>query len=153
WKPHERGNLLIDLARHIREHAEEWAELECRDVGKPMSQARADAEAAARYFEFYGGAADKVMGDTIPIEDGLLNATVLEPMGVTAHIIPWNYPLQIIARSVGAALATGNAIVVKSAEDTPMTAHALAEWFAESPLPKGIYNHVTGLGSGARSEE
>lgn len=149
WKPHERGNLLIDLARHIREHAEKWAEMECRDVGKPMSQARADAEAAARYFEFYGGAADKVMGDTIPIEDGLLNATVLEPMGVTAHIIPWNYPLQIIARSVGAALATGNAIVVKSAEDTPMTAHALAEWFADSPLPKGIYNHVTGLGAGA----
>ncbi|MCW1928672.1 aldehyde dehydrogenase family protein [Bhargavaea beijingensis] len=149
WKPHERGNLLIELARYIRENAEHFAELECRDVGKPLTQARADAEAAARYFEFYGGAADKVMGDTIPIEDGLLNATVLEPAGVTAHIIPWNYPLQIIARSVGAALATGNAIVVKSAEDTPMTAHALAEWFADSPLPKGIYNHVTGLGAGA----
>ncbi|SDD93542.1 aldehyde dehydrogenase (NAD+) [Bhargavaea beijingensis] len=149
WKPHERGNLLIELARYIRENAEHFAELECRDVGKPLTQARADAEAAARYFEFYGGAADKVMGDTIPIEDGLLNATVLEPAGVTAHIIPWNYPLQIIARSVGAAIATGNAVVVKSAEDTPMTAHALTEWFADCGLPAGIYNHVTGLGSGA----
>lgn len=145
-KPFERGQLLVRLADHLRANAEQWAKWECEDVGKPISQARGDVESAARYFEFYGGAADKVMGDSIPIEDGLLNVTVLEPLGVTAHIIPWNYPLQIIARSVAAAIATGNAVIVKSAEDTPMTAHALAEWFAASDLPKGIFQHVTGLG-------
>ncbi|NYF23260.1 aldehyde dehydrogenase family protein [Sporosarcina sp. JAI121] len=145
-KTFERGQLLVSFASYIRENAEQWSEWECEDVGKPMSQARSDVEAAARYFEFYGGAADKVMGETIPIEEGILNATVLEPLGVTAHIIPWNYPLQIISRSVAAAIATGNAVIVKSAEDTPLTAHAIAEWFAASDLPKGIFQHITGLG-------
>lgn len=145
WKAYERGQLLIELAHYIRMHAEEWSLLECRDVGKPLSQARADIEAAARYFEFYGGAADKVMGDTIPIEDGLLNAVVLEPVGITVHIVPWNYPIQITARSVAAAIATGNAVIVKSAEDTPLTTHAIAEWLADK-LPKGIFQHITGLG-------
>ncbi|MFJ7667011.1 aldehyde dehydrogenase family protein [Lysinibacillus sp. NPDC097195] len=144
-KAFERGQLLIELANYIRMHAEEWSLLECRDVGKPLTQARADVEAAARYFEFYGGAADKIMGDTIPIEDGLLNAVVLEPVGVTLHIVPWNYPLQITARSVAAAIATGNAVIVKSAEDTPLTTHAMAKWFAEK-VPKGIFQHITGLG-------
>ncbi|MFF3099992.1 aldehyde dehydrogenase family protein [Viridibacillus arvi] len=146
-KPYERGQLLVRLAAHIRNNAEQWSKWECEDVGKPISQAKADVEAAARYFEFYGGAADKVMGDTIPIEEGILNATVLEPVGVTAHIVPWNYPLQITARSVAAAIATGNAVIVKSAEDTPLTTHAIADWFAESELPKGIFQHVTGLGA------
>ncbi|MEF7496935.1 aldehyde dehydrogenase family protein [Lysinibacillus sp. fkY74-1] len=145
WKAFERGQLLIDFAHYIRQHAEEWSLLECRDVGKPLTQARADIEAAARYFEFYGGAADKVMGDTIPIEDGLLNAVVLEPVGITVHIVPWNYPVQITARSVAAAIATGNAVIVKSAEDTPLTTHAITEWLAEK-LPTGIFQHITGLG-------
>lgn len=145
-KPFERGQLLISFAEFIRENAEEWSKWECEDVGKPISQARADVEAAARYFEFYGGAADKVMGNTIPIEDGILNVTVLEPLGVTAHIVPWNYPIQIISRSVAAAIATGNAVIVKSAEDTPMTAHAIAKWFSTSDFPKGIFQHITGLG-------
>ncbi|MEQ6354030.1 aldehyde dehydrogenase family protein [Lysinibacillus sp. M3] len=144
-KAYERGQLLIELARYIRLHAEEWSLLECRDVGKPLTQARADIEAAARYFEFYGGAADKVMGDTIPIEDGILNAVVLEPVGITVHIVPWNYPIQITARSVAAAIATGNAVIVKSAEDTPLTTHAITEWFANK-VPKGIFQHITGLG-------
>ncbi|WP_019413341.1 aldehyde dehydrogenase family protein [Paenisporosarcina sp. TG20] len=145
-KPFERGQLLISFAHFIRENAEEWSKWECEDVGKPISQARADVEAAARYFEFYGGAADKVMGNTIPIEEGILNVTVLEPLGVTAHIVPWNYPIQIISRSVAAAIATGNSVIVKSAEDTPMTAHAIAKWFATSGFPKGIFQHITGLG-------
>ncbi|QPQ36235.1 aldehyde dehydrogenase family protein [Lysinibacillus sp. JNUCC-52] len=144
-KAYERGQLLIQLAQYIRMHAEEWSLLECRDVGKPLTQARADVEAAARYFEFYGGAADKIMGDTIPIEDGILNAVVLEPVGVTVHIVPWNYPLQITARSVAAAIATGNAVIVKSAEDTPLTTHAMTKWFADK-LPRGIFQHITGLG-------
>ncbi len=145
-KPFERGQILIEFARVLRENAREWAEVESNDVGKPLRQALADVEAAARYFEFYGGAADKLMGDTIPIEDGILNAAVLEPMGVTVHIIPWNYPLQIISRSVAAAIATGNAVIVKSAEDTPMTANLITKLFKESRIPSGIYQHLTGYG-------
>ena len=144
-KPFERGQLLVELAQYIRANAESWAELESLDVGKPMSQARADVEAGARYFEFYGGAADKVMGETIPIEDGLLNAVVLEPVGVTVHIVPWNYPIQITSRSVAAAIATGNAVIVKSAEDTPLSTHEIMKWLKDR-LPKGIIQHVTGYG-------
>lgn len=144
-KPFERGQILVELAQYIRQNAEHFAQLESLDVGKPLQQARGDIEAAARYFEFYGGAADKVMGDTIPIEDGILNAVVLEPIGVTVHIVPWNYPIQITSRSVAAAIATGNAVIVKSAEDTPLTTHELVKWLNER-LPKGIIQHVTGLG-------
>lgn len=146
FKPFERGQLLLEMASYIRKHAEELSLLECQDVGKPLSQARADIEAAARYFEFYGGAADKVMGDTIPIEDRMLNMNVLEPVGITVHIVPWNYPIQITSRSIAAALATGNAVIVKSAEDTPMTTHKMAEWLHHSYLPKGIFQHITGFG-------
>lgn len=146
FKPFERGQLLYELAAFIRQHGERLSQLETEDVGKPLSQAESDVEAAARYFEFYAGAADKSFGDSIPIEDGLLDVTVLEPMGVTLHIVPWNYPLQIFSRSVAAALATGNAVIIKSAEDTPMTTHALTEWFKDSKLPKGIFQHITGIG-------
>src|SRR5690606_36810703 len=103
-------------------------------------------DAAIRYFRFYAGAADKVMGETIPIEDGLLDYVVREPVGVTAHIVPWNYPIQIISRSVAAAIAMGNTVVVKSAEDTPLTANQLTMYFDELNLPRGVYNHVTGYG-------
>lgn len=144
-KPFERGQLLVELAQFIRQNAEHFAQLESLDVGKPLQQARGDIEAAARYFEFYGGAADKVMGDTIPIEDGIFNAVVLEPIGVTVHIVPWNYPIQITSRSVAAAIATGNAVIVKSAEDTPLTTHELIKWL-NARLPKGIVQHVTGFG-------
>ncbi|MEK4080756.1 aldehyde dehydrogenase family protein [Solibacillus sp. FSL K6-1126] len=144
-KPFERGQLLVEFAQFIRQNAEHFAKLESLDVGKPLQQARADVEAAARYFEFYGGAADKVMGDTIPIEDGIFNAVVLEPIGVTVHIVPWNYPIQITSRSVAAAIATGNAVIVKSAEDTPLTTHEIVKWL-NARLPKGIIQHVTGFG-------
>ncbi|MCM3356636.1 MULTISPECIES: aldehyde dehydrogenase family protein [unclassified Psychrobacillus] len=146
FKPFQRGQLLVELAGYIRLHAEELAALESLDVGKPMNQARADVEAAARYFEFYGGIADKVFGDTIPIEENLLNVTVVEPIGVTVHIVPWNYPIQITARSVGAALATGNVVIVKSSEDTPLSTNFLAQWFHEK-LPKGVFQHLTGYGA------
>lgn len=142
----DRGDLLFAIADKMQESRDELAELETTDVGKPLSQAYADVDAAIRYFRFYGGAADKVMGDTIPIQDGLLDYVVREPVGVTAHIIPWNYPLQIISRSVAAAIATGNTVVVKSAEDTPLTALRLSEFFAELDLPAGVFNHVTGYG-------
>lgn len=146
YQAFERGEILFDMAEKIKQNRDELAKLESTDVGKPLSQAYADVDAAVRYFRFYGGAADKVMGDTIPIQDGLLDYVVREPVGVTAHIIPWNYPLQIISRSVAAAIATGNTVVVKSAEDTPMTAMKLAEFFDELDLPSGVFNHVTGYG-------
>ncbi|GAB3798162.1 aldehyde dehydrogenase family protein [Virgibacillus kimchii] len=145
-KPHERGDLLFDIADKMKAERENLAKMESMDVGKPLSQAYADVDAAIRYFRFYGGAADKVMGDTIPIEDGLLDYVVREPVGVTAHIVPWNYPLQIISRSVAAAIAMGNTVVVKSAEDTPMTAMRLTAFFEELDLPTGVFNHVTGYG-------
>lgn len=144
--PYERGCLLFKIAEKIRENRDELAELETMDVGKPLTQGYADVDAAARYFEFYAGAADKVMGDTIPIQDGIIDYVVREPVGVTGHIIPWNYPIQIMSRSVAAAIATGNTVVVKSAEDTPMTAHKLTEFLAELDLPDGVFNHVTGYG-------
>lgn len=145
-KPFERGDILFQIADKLEQAKDEIAELETVDVGKPLSQSYADVEAAVRYFRFYGGAADKVMGDTIPVQDGILNYVVREPVGVTAHIIPWNYPLQIISRSVAAAIATGNTVVVKSAEDTPLTAMKLTEIFEQLDLPSGVFNHITGYG-------
>ncbi|WP_416144159.1 aldehyde dehydrogenase family protein [Planococcus koreensis] len=146
FKPFERGQFLHETARYIRDNAEELAALESLDTGKPSAQATSDVEAAARYFEFYGGMADKVFGDTIPVEADLLNVTVIEPIGVTLHIVPWNYPIQITSRSVAAALATGNVVIVKSSEDTPLSTNFLAKWFHEK-LPKGVFQHVTGYGA------
>ncbi|ASN06274.1 aldehyde dehydrogenase family protein [Virgibacillus necropolis] len=145
-KPHERGEILFSIAEKLKADRDELARLETIDVGKPLSQGYADIDAAIRYFRFYGGAADKVMGDTIPIEDGLIDYVVREPVGVTAHIVPWNYPIQIISRSVAAAIATGNTVVVKSAEDTPMSAMRLTQFFDELDIPVGVFNHVTGYG-------
>ena len=108
----------------IADNVATLAALEVMDVGKPLTQARADAVALARYCEFYGGAADKVMGETIPYMNGYTVYTLREPLGVTGHIVPWNYPMQIIGRSVGAALAAGNACVLKPAEEACLTALA-----------------------------
>ena len=121
----ERGRLLFRLRDLVLEKVEHLARIEAIDVGKPLKQARADAVALARYLEFYGGAADKLHGQTIPYLDGYTVYTLREPHGVTGHIVPWNYPMQIIGRSVGAALATGNACVLKPAEDACLTAICL----------------------------
>ena len=102
----ERGRILARLGHLVLEHTDELATLEAQDVGKPYKQARADVLALARYMEFYAGAADKLHGETIPYLDGYTVYTLRAPHGVTGHIIPWNYPMQIIGRSVGAALAT-----------------------------------------------
>jgi aldehyde dehydrogenase (NAD+) len=95
----ERGRLLTKLGLKVQEHAEELAVLEAKDTGKPISQARADATALARYFEYYGGAADKVHGETLPFMAGYTALTLREPHGVCGQIIPWNYPMQIFGRS------------------------------------------------------
>ncbi len=145
----ERGRILTRLGQLILTRVEDLAQLEARDVGKPLTQARADAVALARYMEFYGGAADKIMGETIPYLDGYTVYTLREPHGVTGHIIPWNYPMQIIGRSVGAALTMGNACVLKPAEEACLTALAFAALAMEAGLPKGALNVVTGLGAEA----
>ena len=115
--PAARSRLLMRIAFALLDRQEELAQLESADTGKPIKQARADAAAVARYFEFYAGAVDKPHGQTIPYNPGFTVLTVREAHGVTGHIVPWNYPLQIFGRSVGAALAAGNACVVKPAED------------------------------------
>ncbi|HCQ64787.1 MAG TPA: aldehyde dehydrogenase [Rhodobacteraceae bacterium] len=145
----ERGRILTRIGQLVQERTEDLAAIEASDVGKPLTQARADAIALARYMEFYGGAADKVMGETIPYLDGYTVFTLREPQGVTGHIIPWNYPMQIIGRSVGAALAMGNACVLKPAEEACLTALAFAALAEEAGLPKGALNVVPGLGEEA----
>ncbi len=145
----ERGRILVRIGEAIARHGEEQADLEARDCGKPLKQARADMVATARYFEFYGTSADKLHGETIPFLNGYTVAVVRDPHGVTGHIIPWNYPAQIFGRSVGASLACGNACVVKPAEDACLSLIRIAELALEAGLPPGALNIVTGLGSEA----
>ena len=142
----ERGRLLMRLSQSIIDHADELTALEQRDCGKPTRQARADALALARYFEFYAGACDKLHGETIPYLDGYSVLTWREPHGVTGHIIPWNYPMQIFGRSVGGALAAGNVCVVKPAEDACLSVLRVAQLAAEVGFPAGAINIVTGYG-------
>jgi aldehyde dehydrogenase (NAD+) len=142
----ERGRLMLKLSLLILDHFDELAALESRDCGKPTKQARADVTAIARYFEFYGGAADKLQGETLPYQNGYTVLTIREPHGVTGHIVPWNYPLQIFGRSVGGALAAGNACVVKPAEDACLSVLRVAELAAAAGFPPGAINVVTGLG-------
>ena len=145
----ERGRILIKVGVAVLNHVEDLAKIEALDVGKPLTQARADAIALARYMEFYGGAADKITGETIPYLDEYTVYTLREPHGVTGHIVPWNYPMQIVGRSVGAALAMGNACVLKPAEEACLTALAFAAIAQKAGLPAGALNVVTGLGSEA----
>ena len=144
--PVERGRLLHKLSESILAHHDELWRLEMRDCGKPVKQAKADATAIARYFEYYAGACDKLHGETIPYTPGFAVMTFYEPHGVTGHIIPWNYPMQIFGRSVGGALAAGNACVVKPAEDACLSLLRIAELAAECGFPEGALNVVTGYG-------
>jgi aldehyde dehydrogenase (NAD+) len=145
----ERGRLLMTLCQAVRDHHEELAQLEARDTGKALRVARNDATALARYFEYYAGACDKLHGDTIPYEPGYTVLTIREPHGVTGHIIPWNYPMQIFGRTVGGALAAGNACVVKPGEDASLSSLRLAALAAEAGFPAGVLNIVTGYGAEA----
>ena len=142
----ERGRLLMRLSHKVAEHADELALLEQRDCGKPTKQARADATALARYFEFYAGACDKLHGETLPYQDGYSVFTWREPYGVVGNIIPWNYPMQIFGRSVGGALAAGNVCVVKPSEDACLSVLRVAQLAAEVGFPAGALNIVTGYG-------
>ena len=145
--PVDRGRMLTRLGQLILDHHEELSLRECRDVGKPLTQARRDITACARYCEFYGGAADKLHGETLPYENGYLVLALREPFGVTAHIIPWNYPAQMFGRSVIASLAAGNTVVIKPGEDACQSILGIAELALEAGLPKGVLNLVTGYGN------
>ena len=142
----ERGRLLMALSAKVAQHADELAALEQRDCGKPTRQAKADAAALVRYFEFYAGACDKLHGETLPYQNGYSVFTWREPHGVTGHVIPWNYPMQIFGRSVGGALAAGNCCVVKPAEDACLSLIRVAQLAAECGFPPGAINIVTGYG-------
>ena len=145
----ERGRLLAAWAAKVGEEAEALAQLESRDAGKPIGTARNDVAALKRYLEFYAGAVEQLMGEQIPSIDGVLAVAERVPHGVTGHIIPWNYPVQMFGRSVGAALAAGNAAVLKPAEDACLSLLRLAEMAAEVGFPAGALNVVPGLGAEA----
>ena len=147
--PAERGRIMFRIAQALRDRFDELATLESRDNGKPLRQARTDVLVAARYFEFFAGIADKIMGNTIPLGPGFLDYTIREPIGVSAQIVPWNYPIQIGARGVAPALAAGCAIVLKPSSEAPMTALRLGEIAIDCGLPPGVLNVVPGTGAEA----
>ncbi len=144
--PTQRGRLLNRVAQRIRKDAEKIAAVETLDSGKPLSEARGDVETAAGYFEYYAGIADKLEGDSIPLGRDFMSFTVREPVGVTSHIIPWNFPLVTTARGLAPALAAGNTAVVKPAQQTPISAVMLADILEQEGLPAGVNNVVTGSG-------
>jgi len=147
WKkkrPSERGAVLRDVADAVRENADELAEIETKDQGKPISYAERMIQGAAGTFDFYAGAADKVQGDSIPIGEDGVDFTMEEPYGVSAQIIPWNTPLNLAAQGIAPALAAGNAVVIKPAPTTPLPPLHLAEVCKEAGVPDGLINVVTG---------
>ncbi|WP_171182050.1 aldehyde dehydrogenase family protein [Ruegeria sp. HKCCD8929] len=143
----ERATILSNAARLLRESAEQIAIVETLDCGKPLNEALADVRGAARTFDYYAGATDKLQGDTFPLPHGYLGYSVFEPVGVTAHIIPWNFPISTAARGIAPALAAGCTVVAKPAEQTPFSALLLADLLTKAGLPAGVCNVVTGVGA------
>ena len=143
----DRGRLLLRLADAIDEHADELATLESRDTGHPVRDARSlDVPRTAATFRYFGGMADKVQGDVIPVEPGFLNYVVREPLGVVGQIVPWNFPLMFCSWKMGPALAAGNTVVMKPAELTPLSALRVGELMVEVGFPPGVVNIVPGYG-------
>jgi acyl-CoA reductase-like NAD-dependent aldehyde dehydrogenase len=147
--PAERGRILSRAAALIRRDAARLAVVEALDSGKRLVEAEGDVRSAARAFEYYAGAADKLQGDSLPLGRDYVGFTVEEPVGVAAQIIPWNYPISTAARGIAPALAAGCAVVAKPAEQTPFTALMLASILHEAGLPDGAFNVVTGTGAEA----
>jgi len=147
--PAERGGLLFKLADLVAGAREELARLETQDMGKPLSQARGDIDGVVATLRYNAGAADKMEGDTIPLGPDVIDFTLLEPLGVTAHIVPWNYPLGMAIRSLAPALAAGCTAVLKPAEESPLSALRLGELVREAGFPAGVVNVLTGLGEEA----
>lgn len=145
--PAARGQLMFAMARELRAMTEEIAELECLDNGKTLANGRNEVALTARYLEYYGGLADKLEGRQIPLGDGIVDFTVHMPYGVSAQIVPWNGPLPVGARSVCCALITGNTVVLKSPEDSPLSLIKFAEACERAGVPAGAFNLVCGYGS------
>ena len=145
----KRGRVLYRAAGLILENLTRLAVVESLDSGKPIGEAEGDVRGAARAFEYYAGACDKLQGDTFPLGPDYLGYSLHEPVGVAAQIIPWNFPISTTARGVAPALAAGCAVVVKPAEQTPFTALLLAEILKQAGLPDGVCNVVTGTGAEA----
>jgi betaine-aldehyde dehydrogenase len=143
----DRGRLLLKLATAIRDNAEELATLEARNVGKPIGEARDEVGLAANVFEYYAGATNKVGGQTIPGAAPGVLLSFREPVGVCGIIVPWNFPIAITSWKSAPALAMGNCVVLKPAEQTPLTAIRLAELARESGIPEGVFTVITGAGS------
>ncbi|MBC7610096.1 MAG: aldehyde dehydrogenase family protein [Polaromonas sp.] len=144
--PARRGQVLNRVAGLIRANADRLAVVEALDTGKQLTEARGDVSGAAATFEYYAGACDKHQGDSIPLGENYLAYTLNEPVGVAAHIIPWNYPLSTAARGIAPALAAACTVVAKPAEQTPLTALMLAQLCLGAGLPPGVCNVVTGSG-------
>lgn len=143
----ERGHLLLKLADKIESCAEELAQLESLDTGHPIRDTRnLDVKRTAFCFRYFGGMADKLEGSTIPVDEGFLNFTTREPIGVVGQIVPWNFPLMFTSWKMAPALAAGNTIVIKPAEITPLTTLRIAEMMLEVGFPAGVVNVVVGYG-------
>ena len=148
--PHKRGQLLWKLADLIEANADEMGLLETQDNGKPYFESRRiDIPSAVSQFRYFAGMADKVFGEVIPVPGPFLNYTLREPVGVVGCITPWNFPLNIVSWKLAPALACGNTVVLKPAEQTPLTAIFLAELAAEAGFPAGVLNVVPGMGAEA----
>ncbi len=148
-RPHLRGDLLLDVSRHLGALADEIAVVECRDNGKTLAAGRAEVALTQRYLQYYAGLADKFEGRQIPLGGGYIDYTLHEPFGVSAQIVPWNGPLPVGARSVACALLTGNTVVLKSPEDSPLSLFLFAEACVRTGLPAGAVNIVCGYGAEA----
>ncbi len=148
-RPMDRGRMVIDMGRKLRERTEEIARLITLDCGKRISEAMSEVEGSARYFEYYGGMAEKIEGRYIPLGDGYVDYVVPYPYGVTAHIVPWNFPNQMVARSLAPALTAGNAAVVKTAELDPLSAYVYGELAEQAGFPEGAVNIICGTGEEA----
>lgn len=144
--PYQRGRVLAKMADIIRERADELAELESKDTGKPLARAHGELMASAVVFDYYSGAGDKFFGETIPMGDSALSLTLREPVGVCAQIVPWNFPFMMAAWKVAPALASGCTLILKPASNTPVTAQLLGEIAYEAGVPEGVVNVLPGPG-------
>lgn len=148
-RPHYRGDLMLKLARQLGQVADEIAKVECHDNGKTLRAGHAEVALTQRYLTYYAGLADKLEGRQIPLGDGYVDYTVHEPYGVSAQIVPWNGPLPVGARSIACAIVTGNTVVLKSPEDSPLSLFLLAEACEQAGMPPGAVNIVCGYGQEA----
>src|SRR2546421_5238948 len=148
----ERGRLLLRAATLVRKHVEEIAVVEARNAGKPIRDARGEIGLVAAVLEYWGGAANKIFGESIPVQDSGLEITLREPVGVCALITPWNFPLVIASWKIAPALACGNTVVVKPAQLTPLSVLSLADILMEAGLPPGVLSVLPGPGSAIGDE-